>query len=115
MGEERPCEREAKWQLIQVSVITKWLRTFMKPPRSGGEALTLEKRPPSSLMSLILAVPAAAARVLENSTLFLASDQNQYFREKRRREKELNKSSDKHNKYWKDEILQAECSRKHSR
>lgn len=53
----------------------------MKPPSSGGEVLILEKRPPSSLMSLILAVPAAAARVLENSTLFLASDQNQYFRE----------------------------------
>jgi len=31
------------------------------------------------------------------------------------REKELNESSDKHNKYWEDEILQAECSRKNSR
>lgn len=87
----------------------------MKSPRSGSKVLIVEKRLPSSLMSLILAVPAAVARVLENSTLFLASDQNQYFREKRRRAKELNKSSDKHNKYWKDEILQAECSRKHSR
>lgn len=87
----------------------------MKPPSSGGEVLNLEKWPPSSLMSLILAVPAAVAPVLENSTLFLASDQNQYFIEKRRRAKELNKSSDKHNKYWKDEILQAERSRKHSR
>ena len=71
----------------------------MKPPSSGSEVLILEKRPPSSLMSLILAVPAAVAWVLENSTLFLASDQNQYFREERRKAKELHKSSDKHNKY----------------
>lgn len=89
----------------------------MKSPSSDGEVLILEKRPPSPspLMSLILTVPADVAPVLENSTLFLASNQNQYFREKHRRAKELNKSSDKHNKYWKDEILQAECSRKHSR
>lgn len=86
----------------------------MKSPSSDGEVLILEKRLPSPLMCLILTVPADMAPVLENSTLFLASDQNQYFREKHRREKELNKSSDKHNKYWKDEILQAECSRKHS-
>lgn len=87
----------------------------MKSPSSGSEVLILEKWTPSSLMSLILAAPAAMARVLENPTLFLASDQNQYFRGKCRTAKELNKSSDKYNKYWKDEILQAECSRKHSR
>lgn len=87
----------------------------MKSPSSDSEVLILEKWTPSSLMSLILAVPAATAPVLENPTLFLASDQNQYFRGEWRTAKELSKSSDKHNKYWKDEILQAECSRKHSR
>lgn len=87
----------------------------MKSPSSGCEVLIPEKWTPPSLMSLILAVPAAMARGLENPTLFLASDQNQYFRGECRTAKESNKSSDKHNKYWKDELLQAECSRKHSR
>lgn len=87
----------------------------MKPASSGGEVLIVMKQLPSSLMSLILVVSVAMAWVLGNSTLFLASDQNLCFRVKRRRAKELNKSSDKHNKYWKDEILQAEFSRKHSR
>lgn len=52
----------------------------MKSPSSDSEVLIPEKWTPSSLMSLILAVPAATAPVLENPTLFLASDQNQYFR-----------------------------------
>lgn len=63
----------------------------MKSPSSGSEVLILEKWTPSSLMSLILAVPAAMAQVLENPTLFLASDQNQYFRGKCRTAKELKK------------------------